>query len=47
MADLSGRHEGRVFCVGFDCTKIVSCGEDQVCILLLLILFCVLTTGAS
>ena len=31
MADLSGRHDGRVFCVGFDCTKIVSCGEDQVC----------------
>ncbi|KAL5511332.1 hypothetical protein ACEPAH_4548 [Sanghuangporus vaninii] len=33
LADLSGRHEGRVFCVGFDCTKIVSCGEDQkICI---------------
>ena len=30
LADLSGRHEGRVFCVGSDCTKIVSCGEDQV-----------------
>ncbi|THH05028.1 hypothetical protein EW145_g5101 [Phellinidium pouzarii] len=29
VADLDGRHEGRVFCVGFDCTKIVSCGEDQ------------------
>lgn len=22
VADLSGRHEGRVFCVGFDCTKV-------------------------
>ncbi|KAH8117113.1 WD40 repeat-like protein [Phellopilus nigrolimitatus] len=33
VADLSGRHEGRIFCVGFDCTKIVSCGEDQkICI---------------
>ncbi|EJD02149.1 WD40 repeat-like protein [Fomitiporia mediterranea MF3/22] len=33
LADLSGKHEGRVFCVGFDCTKIVSCGEDQkICI---------------
>ena len=30
IADLSGKHDGRVFCVGFDCTKVVSCGEDQV-----------------
>ena len=22
VADLSGRHDGRVFCVGFDCTKV-------------------------
>ncbi|KAF8905644.1 WD40-repeat-containing domain protein [Mucidula mucida] len=29
VANLSGGHEGRIFCVGFDCTKIVSCGEDQ------------------
>ncbi|KAI0748645.1 WD40-repeat-containing domain protein [Daedaleopsis nitida] len=33
IADLAGGHTGRVFCVGFDCTKIVSCGEDQrICI---------------
>ncbi|KII88226.1 hypothetical protein PLICRDRAFT_110866 [Plicaturopsis crispa FD-325 SS-3] len=30
VADLTGGHTGRIFCVGFDCTKIVSCGEDQV-----------------
>ncbi|KAI0062227.1 WD40 repeat-like protein [Artomyces pyxidatus] len=29
IADLVGGHTGRIFCVGFDCTKIVSCGEDQ------------------
>ncbi|KAJ6501933.1 WD40 repeat-like protein [Mycena sanguinolenta] len=29
VADLTGGHSGRIFCVGFDCTKIVSCGEDQ------------------
>ncbi|KAF8651159.1 hypothetical protein AX16_004838 [Volvariella volvacea WC 439] len=29
VADLTGGHTGRIFCVGFDCTKIVSCGEDQ------------------
>ncbi|CCM04709.1 uncharacterized protein FIBRA_06896 [Fibroporia radiculosa] len=33
IADLTGGHVGRVFCVGLDCTKIVSCGEDQrICI---------------
>ncbi|TDL24900.1 WD40 repeat-like protein [Rickenella mellea] len=33
LADLKDRHEGRIFCVGFDCTKIVSCGEDsKICI---------------
>ncbi|OSD08312.1 WD40 repeat-like protein [Trametes coccinea BRFM310] len=33
IADLAGGHTGRIFCVGFDCTKIVSCGEDQrICI---------------
>jgi len=33
VADLTGGHMGRVFCVGFDATKIVSCGEDQkICI---------------
>ncbi|KIY62726.1 WD40 repeat-like protein [Cylindrobasidium torrendii FP15055 ss-10] len=33
VANLSGGHTGRIFCVGFDCTKIVSCGEDQrICI---------------
>ncbi|KAG2138295.1 WD40-repeat-containing domain protein [Suillus clintonianus] len=33
VADLNGGHTGRIFCVGFDCTKIVSCGEDQrICI---------------
>ncbi|CAK5277193.1 unnamed protein product [Mycena citricolor] len=29
VADLTGGHSGRIFCIGFDCTKIVSCGEDQ------------------
>jgi len=33
VADLTGGHTGRIFCIGFDCTKIVSCGEDQrICI---------------
>jgi len=33
VADLTGGHTARIFCIGFDCTKIVSCGEDQrVCI---------------
>ncbi|TBU65261.1 WD40 repeat-like protein [Dichomitus squalens] len=33
VADLAGGHTGRIFCVGSDCTKIVSCGEDQrICI---------------
>ncbi|KAI0053967.1 WD40 repeat-like protein, partial [Auriscalpium vulgare] len=30
LANLSGGHTGRIFCVGSDCTKVVSCGEDQV-----------------
>ncbi|EPQ57897.1 WD40 repeat-like protein [Gloeophyllum trabeum ATCC 11539] len=29
VADLTRGHTGRIFCVGFDHTKIVSCGEDQ------------------
>ncbi|KIP07795.1 hypothetical protein PHLGIDRAFT_105153 [Phlebiopsis gigantea 11061_1 CR5-6] len=29
VADLAGGHIGRIFCVGFDHSKIVSCGEDQ------------------
>lgn len=29
VADLTGGHTGRIFCVVFDGTKIVSCGEDQ------------------
>ncbi|KAF7295670.1 F-box/WD repeat-containing protein 11 [Mycena indigotica] len=29
VADLAGGHSGRIFCVGMDATKIVSCGEDQ------------------
>ncbi|KAF8891333.1 WD40-repeat-containing domain protein [Infundibulicybe gibba] len=33
VADLTGGHTGRIFCIGFDRTKIVSCGEDQrICI---------------
>ncbi|KAH7889509.1 WD40-repeat-containing domain protein [Phlebopus sp. FC_14] len=33
VADLAGAHTGRIFCVGIDCMKIVSCGEDQrICI---------------
>lgn len=33
VADLANGHTGRVFCVGADCTKVVSCGEDQrICI---------------
>ncbi|KAI5898464.1 WD40 repeat-like protein [Schizophyllum commune H4-8] len=33
VADLKGGHTGRIFCVAFDPTKIVSCGEDQrICI---------------
>ncbi|KAI0784404.1 WD40-repeat-containing domain protein [Abortiporus biennis] len=33
VADLSGGHTGRIFCVGADYSKIVSCGEDQrICI---------------
>ncbi|KAF8635494.1 hypothetical protein AX17_003884 [Amanita inopinata Kibby_2008] len=32
-ADLTGGHVGRIFCIGFDRTKIVSCGEDhRICI---------------
>lgn len=33
VADLTGGHTGRIFCIAFDHTKIVSCGEDQrICI---------------
>lgn len=33
VVDLAGAHAGRIFCVAFDCTKIISCGEDQkICI---------------
>ncbi|KIM48683.1 hypothetical protein M413DRAFT_437867 [Hebeloma cylindrosporum] len=33
VADLTGGHTGRIFCIGFDSKKIVSCGEDQrICI---------------
>jgi len=33
VADLTGGHNGRIFCLGFDSKKIVSCGEDQrICI---------------
>ncbi|KAL0569392.1 hypothetical protein V5O48_012570 [Marasmius crinis-equi] len=33
VADLTGGHTGRIFSIGFDGTKIVSCGEDQkICI---------------
>ncbi|KAI0032805.1 quinon protein alcohol dehydrogenase-like superfamily [Vararia minispora EC-137] len=33
VADLTGGHTGRVFCIDFDHTKIVSAGEDkQICI---------------
>jgi len=33
VTDLVGGHIGRIFSVGFDCTKVVSCGEDQrICI---------------
>ncbi|KAF8912131.1 WD40 repeat-like protein [Gymnopilus junonius] len=33
VADLTGGHTGRIFCIGFDQNKIVSCGEDQrICI---------------
>ena len=31
ICDLTGGHTGRIFGVGFDCTKVVSVGEDQVC----------------
>jgi WD40 repeat protein len=30
IGDLTGGHTGRVFGIGFDCTKVVSVGEDQV-----------------
>ncbi|KAI0725815.1 quinon protein alcohol dehydrogenase-like superfamily [Fomitopsis betulina] len=33
MTDLAGGHTGRIFCVGLDATKVISCGEDQkICI---------------
>ena len=43
VAKLDEGHTGRIFCVGFDCTKIVSCGEDQVCFLFLIALGLLLT----
>lgn len=36
-----GGHSGRIFCVGFDCTKVVSCGEDQVRRPLTFLFYCV------
>ena len=39
VADLSGGHVGRIFCVGFDGAKVVSCGEDHVSSLLLLFIY--------
>ncbi|KAF8517527.1 WD40 repeat-like protein [Hysterangium stoloniferum] len=33
IADLKGGHNGKIFCVATDCTKVVSCGEDmRICI---------------
>jgi WD40 repeat protein len=32
VADLAGGHIGRILCVAFDKTKVVSCGEDYVCV---------------
>jgi len=33
LADMTGGHLGRIYCVDFDGTKVVSCGEDQrICI---------------
>ena len=32
VADLAGGHVGRVLCVAFDKAKVVSCGEDYVCV---------------
>ena len=40
VADLSGGHIGRIFCVGFDGAKVVSCGEDHVSSLFLLLFIC-------
>ena len=31
VADLTGGHTGRILCIAFDKTKVVSCGEDYVC----------------
>ena len=39
VADLSGGHIGRIFCVGFDGAKVVSCGEDHVSSLFLLFIY--------
>ena len=30
VGHLTGGHIGRIFGIGFDCTKVVSVGEDQV-----------------
>jgi F-box and WD-40 domain protein 1/11 len=33
VADLRGGHTGKIFCVGADRTKVVSCGEDmRICV---------------
>jgi len=32
VADLTGGHTGRILCIAFDKTKVVSCGEDYVCV---------------
>ncbi|KAG5724718.1 hypothetical protein E4T56_gene17967, partial [Termitomyces sp. T112] len=33
ITDLTGGHTARIFCIGIDRTKIVTCGEDQrICI---------------
>ncbi len=34
MADLTGGHIGRILCIALDKTKVISCGEDYVCIFL-------------
>ncbi len=31
VADLTGGHTGRILCIAFDKTKVVSCGEDYIC----------------
>lgn len=33
VADLTGGHTGKIFCVAADRTKVVSCGEDlRICV---------------